>query len=142
MEKIIIFLCCYLTVCTYTKAQCNEEVALTSTKAEAVDSAGKILRHEDVPVTIVITKTNVTITPNNDENGTLKGDITAVACNWKTPFKDGTERIKANLEDARGDLKHAILTIKAKDAVITMLLQAEERPNENMLVHIDKYELK
>lgn len=142
MKKIIIGLCCCLAISTYTRAQCSQEVELTSSKAEAVDSMGTVLRHEDGPVKIVITKTDVIITPKGDESQAIKGNIKAVSCKWKTPFKEGKEQIKADLSDAHGDVKHATIIIEAKDTGMTVLLKAQELPNDNLLVHIDKYELK
>ncbi len=87
---------------------------------------------KEVKVMMEISKTDVKVTFNDDEHSVLSGPVKESKCNWKIPFKNGESVIKTNLSDVSGDLKHATITIDGKDGTITIVVEAEERPNQKI----------
>lgn len=56
-------------------AQCDKNVTYFSGKAEFLDSAGKVERSEQAKVIVKISKTNILLTHNDDDNDGLSGEM-------------------------------------------------------------------
>lgn len=123
-------------------AQCDQKTNYVSAHSAMVDKSGKVLESRQDTAMIEVTKTDVKISFNNDDRATLTGHIDQQTCNWAEPYKNGKTVIKTVLEDVSGDLKHVVLTIEGKDGKITIIGEAQERPNENVQFVVDKVEQK
>ena len=127
---------------TFSQAQCQKEIAWTSSKTEFLDGSQNVQDTKPDHVVMTVTKTNVKILPNQNEDDAMSGTIKSVTCDWKEPYKNGNMVIQSELSDAHGDVKNATITISAKDGKITILLEAKEFPDRKLRLTVDKYEEK
>jgi hypothetical protein len=141
MKKILLLLMLSGSA-LYAGAQCEKSLNMTGPKMEIIGDAGQVINSREAAVLIELTKTTITLSFDNNPESVLSGPVKELKCNWKEPYKNGTMYIKAELSDQRGDMKHVVLHIEAKDGKIVLLGDAEERPNEQLKVSIDKIEEK
>ena len=125
-----------------SQAQCDKPVNWKSSKTEYLDASRNVQGGKDENVVLELSKTNIKLIPNQNEEDALSGTIKEVSCNWKEAFKNGTTVIKSALADAHGDIMDATITIEAKEGKITILLEAKEMPDRKLRLLIDSYEEK
>ena len=141
MKKIVLLLMMAGST-IYAGAQCEKSLNMTGPKMEIIGDAGQVINSREAAILIELTKTTITLSFDNNPESVLTGPVKELKCNWKEPYKNGTMYIRAELSDQRGDMKHVVLNIEAKDGKIILLGDAEERPNEKLKVSIDKIEEK
>ena len=142
MKKLLLLATALLCLHFFSQAQCQKEVAWTSSKTEFLDGSQNVQDTKPDNVVMTVTKTNVKILPNQNEDDAMSGTIKSVTCDWKEPYKNGSMIIQSELSDAHGDVKNATITISAKDGKITILLEAKEFPDRKLRLTVDKYEEK
>jgi hypothetical protein len=118
--------------------QCDKTVTLTSSKTNHLDEKGNIESTKDQKAVIVISKTQVTITPEEDH--VISGAITSKTCEWPTAFKEGKMVVKAKLEDDNGNTQNCTITITGVAGKITLVFETEENPGKKIMVVADKFE--
>jgi len=128
------------TLCTH--AQCDKTLQLQSSKTQVLNASYEVKGSKEERIVIDITKTSITITPNNNNDEVLAGPIKESTCDWKVPFKEGKMVIKSDLSDPNGDVKQATITIEARDGKVTLLAEAKERPDEKIKLEISSFEAK
>jgi hypothetical protein len=121
-------------------AQCDKPITLSSLKTEFIDASGIVQDSKDEKTIVEISKTNVVITPGEDDQ--MNGTIKSYFCDWKVPFKEGKMIIKAVLENDRGETKNLTITIEGKDGKLTFLGEIEEMPDRKVRLTVDKFEEK
>ena len=121
-----------------SKAQCDKTIKWKSSKTEFIDAAGNVKRTNDETVEVTTTKTRVTIVVHGPVEETMSGDITDYSCNW-TNKQNGKTSFKAIVVDHSGDRRHATITFEAINGKTTMLLHAEEEPDDIRLT-VDSFE--
>lgn len=121
------------------KAQCEKTMKWTASKTQFMDSANNIVHEDDEAVEVQTSKTQVTIKPNGSDDDALHGDVTDYVCNW-TNNNNGKITFKSVVTDPHGDVKHASFTIEEKDGKVTMLVEAEELPNNRIFLNIDSFQ--
>ncbi len=122
-------------------AQCNVDVALTSSKTEYLDGSGAVQRTVDEASTIEIIKKQVLINPGNNGN-IMTGNITSATCEWPTAYKEGKSVIKAEFEDPSGGTRHATMTLEGKDGKVTFTMEITEMADRIIKVTIDSFKEK
>lgn len=122
-------------------AQCNLDVALTSSKTDYFDGSGVLQRSVDENSTIEITKKQVLINPGNSGN-LMTANITSATCDWSAPYKEGKSVIKAETEIEPGNIRHSTITIEGKDGKITFTMEITEMPDRVIKVTIDSFKEK
>ena len=140
MKQVIMSTIALAVMSFHVKAQCNNDVRLTSSRTDFLNAANEIKEGKDENVVVDITKSTFTITPNGNELDVMKGTIKDITCEWKVPYKEGKMIIKTDLEDPGGDIKDATITIEGKDGKITLLAEAKEMPDRKLKLHVDKFE--
>ena|SRR5476651_2090113 len=119
-------------------AQCGKKFTITTSKTEHLDSNGNITRTDDEKAVVVIGKTDINISVNDDHKmtGTLKADD----CNWPVAYKEGKTTIKAVITNPNGEEKNVTITITGKDGKVTLLFEIEGEPDDRIRVAADKFE--
>jgi hypothetical protein len=107
-------------------AQCDKDVTYFSGKAEFLDSAGKVERSEQGKVVVKVSKTHILLTHNDDDNDTLNGEITDLACKWSKPFKKGKTTFNTRFVDHSGDTKNANVSIEGIEGKMVILINFKE----------------
>src|SRR5688500_14132203 len=113
MRKII-FILLMIACGKISLAQCDKKSVFTSSHTEYLHANGKLQRTKDEKWVVEISKSEVIVTPENDERkmtGTIKSD----SCDWKTPFKVGKSIIKATFTREGESPMNATVTIEGKD---------------------------
>ena len=98
-----------------------------SGKAEFIDTSGKVDRAEKGKITVKVSKTTIVLMHNDDDNDTMKGEITGRVCEWKEPFKDGKTTFTTRLIEKSGESNEAIVSINGKDGKLTILINLKKR---------------
>jgi hypothetical protein len=118
-------------------AQCNGNSVLTASQTIYLDSSNTVQRTVDEKSILEITKTDITITPGDDE--VMKGPIKLQECKWATPFKEGKSVIKTTLSN-NNETINVTITIEGRGGVITMIASIDNEPNKRIKLVADKYE--
>jgi hypothetical protein len=145
MKKIIsgLFLLVILAPATESLyAQCNITSVFTSSKTLYLDSTNTVLRTQDENTTIEINKTEIIISPGNENGRTMKGVFISNACNWKVPFKEGKSVIKTVIADPGDEPGAVTIVIEGKAGVVSLTLFIDKEPNKRIKVVADKFEEK
>lgn len=141
MKKNIALFLLLMAASTFTYAQCDKKLLLTSSKTEYLDAAYTVQRTVDEESVIEISKPVITIIPGNAENkmtGTIKSD----SCNWKLPYKEGKSVLKTTLSDPSGEAKDVTITIEGKEGKLTFLVEIDDMPDKKIRVTLNKFEEK
>ncbi|MEP6584118.1 MAG: hypothetical protein ABJA90_07615 [Ginsengibacter sp.] len=138
MKKIFLSALLVFSLGAVSFAQCDEQVILTSSTTEYLDSNNVVEKSVAENSTIKINKSaSLTIAPGNDHE--MTGTITQNSCDWKSPYKEGKSVISATIKDESGDVKNATLTIEGKDGKVTLVLEVKEMPGRKIRVAIDSF---
>lgn len=128
-----------LSVAGYS--QCNQKLALESSKTEYLDGAGTVQRSVDETSTLSIGTKDIVIVPGGQTDHQMNGTIeSVVSCEWSVPYKTGKTVLKAVFGDISGDQKHATLTIEGKDGALTFLMEIDEFKDKKIRVNLSKFE--
>jgi hypothetical protein len=141
MPHLIVLLLLLSYSVTTSYAQCGKKLFIISTKTEHLDGNGTIQRSNDEKSLIEITKSEITISPGNEQNKMI-GIIKSDTCNWIVPYKHGKTIIKATFTREGENPRNATITIEGKDEKLTMLIDVDEMPDKKIRVAIDKFEEK
>lgn len=125
----------FICIAFASTAQCDTKTTWTASATEFIKPSGEVQQKPGI-VTITTDKQNIDVVTADGEE--MKGGITGYTCNWKDST-NGNISFKSELVDKRGDIRHATITIEAKDGKITFLLEAVEEETKIRL-SIDKYE--
>lgn len=138
MKTITLILSLLVAGTTVSFAQCGKKFTITTSKTEHMDSSGNVTRTDDEKAVVVIGKTDINISVNDDHKmtGTIKSDT----CNWPLAYKEGKTVIKAIIADQNGDDKNVTITITGKDGKVTLLFEIEGEPEDRIRVAADKFE--
>lgn len=121
MKKAILILV-LLVSGIYSFAQCDRTVTYFSGKAEFLDSSGKVERSEAGKIVVKVSKKQITLMHNDDDNDTMEGTITDRICNWNQSLKNGKTTFTTQLVEKNGDSKNAFVSIEGKDGKLTLLV--------------------
>jgi hypothetical protein len=119
-------------------AQCGKKFTITTSKTEHMDSSGNVTRTDDEKAVVVIGKTDINISVNDDHK--MSGTIKADTCNWPVAYKEGKTVIKAIISTQNGEDKNVTITITGKDGKVSLLFEAEDEPDDRIRVTADKFE--
>ncbi|WP_461089467.1 hypothetical protein [Spirosoma gilvum] len=132
MKNLIVFTVLFL-IASLSFGQCDKEVTLVSAKTEYLDGSGVVQRTVDEQSTVVISQSQVMITPGNADHK-MVGTIQSTTCTWGTPYQEGTTVLKATFDDPSGTQRHATLTIAGKAGLVTLLMEVAEMPDRKIRV--------
>ncbi len=135
MRKISILATGFLLIVFASKAQCDVKTTWMASKTEFIRSTGDVQSKPGV-VTVTTDKDSVSIVTADGEEE-LTGHITDYVCNWKDT-SNGSISFKSEVKDKQGEIRHATITIQAKDGKTTILLEAVEEETKIRLP-IDNY---
>ena len=121
MKKVTTLAIIFLLAGLAGKAQCDKKTKWTASKMEMVDTAGNVQSREGA-ITVITGDGKIVVTAPDEE---LTGSITDYACNWADK-NNGKMSFKSELTDKQGTLRHATVTIEAKDGSTTIVLEAKE----------------
>jgi hypothetical protein len=138
MKTIILIISLLIAGTAITFGQCDKKVVLTTSKTEHLDANGIVIRTSDEKAVVELSKSDLTITVNDEHK--MTGKITSNTCNWNIPFKQGKTIIKATISDEQGEDKKVTITIEGKDGKVTLLFEMEGMPDDRIRVGIDKFE--
>ena len=142
MKKALFILMMLLLLgIVFSYAQCGKKQVITASKTEYLDASGNVQRTVDESTTIEYNDSVIVIT-TGAEGQEMRGIVKSIACEWKTPYKEGKTVIKGPIADPRGDVKNLTITIEGKDGKLLLLAEAEERPERKIRIVIDKFEEK
>lgn len=136
MKRLLLLPVILLVMQVPAFAQCGDEVIITTSKTEYLNSAGVQQRAVDEQSTIEISKTKVVIRPGNADQ-VMTGTITSETCNWKTPYADGLSVIKARFDDS--EVKNVTINVKGEGGKVTVLVEIDEEPDKKIRVIADKF---
>lgn len=138
MKTIVLILSLLIAGTMTSFAQCGKKFTITSSKTEHMDSNGTVTRTDDEQAVVVIGKTDLNITVNDDHKmtGTIKSDT----CNWPVAYKEGKTILKATITTPDGADKNVTITITGKDGKVTLLFEVEDEPDDRIRVAADKFE--
>lgn len=122
-------------------AQCSKSLVFTSSKTEYLNGSYILQRTVDEKSIIEITRSQITITPGNDERkmtGTIKSD----SCGWPREFQEGRSVYKAVFTREGDDDRNATVTIEGKGGRVTFLMEVEGMPDRKIRVIADRFEEK
>ncbi|MHA4845818.1 hypothetical protein ACX0G7_16710 [Flavitalea antarctica] len=145
MKKLIAALFCVGGLLLTTgglNAQCDVNSVFTSSKTLYLDSNNTVMRTVDENTTIEITKTEILISPGNENGRTMKGTFISNTCNWKIPYKEGKTVIKTVIADPGDDPGAVTIVIEGKDGVVSLVVTIDKEPNKRIKVVADKFEEK
>ena len=129
-----------LMVNLLAKAQCGSNISWHASKVEFLSPAGILDKEDSEKVTVQTSNAHITIQHGNRDEDILKGDISNLVCNWKTPFKDGKTSFKTLLEESSGDTKDAIVNIEGREGKIVITITFESNQGRMIRLSIDNYE--
>jgi hypothetical protein len=135
MRKISILAAGFLLMAFASKAQCDVKTTWTASKTEFIKSSGEV-QSKPGTVTVTIDKENVSVVTADGEEE-LTGSVTDYVCDWKDTT-NGTISFKSEVKDKQGEIRHATITIQAKDGKTTIMLEATEEETKIRLP-IDNY---
>ncbi|BAU55575.1 hypothetical protein [Mucilaginibacter gotjawali] len=138
MKTIALILSLLLAGATGSFAQCGKKFTITTSKTEHMDSSGNITRTDDEKAVVVIGKTDINISVNDDHK--MSGTIKADTCNWPVAYKEGKTVVKAVITTQNGEDKNVTITITGKDGKVSLLFEVEGEPDDRIRVAADKFE--
>lgn len=118
-------------------AQCGKKSVLTSSVTEYLDASGEIKRSVEETTTIEFDSTTIFISPGDH---TMDGTVNSMACDWKTPYKEGKTVMKATITVGDGQTIDVTITIEGKDGKLIFMF--EETPEKRIRLTLDKFEEK
>jgi len=143
MRSILITLVLLAAGSTISLAQCDKKVALTSSKTQHLDEKGQLKHADDEKVVVEISKTDVTVSINNDGGEhKLSGKVVSDTCDWKVPFKEGSTKLHVALYNDNGESRDYTFTITGKDGKVTFTAWSKDEADDTIKLDIDKFEEK
>jgi hypothetical protein len=136
MKKIITAVALLMAGCSFSYAQCDKKVMLTSSKTEYLGADSTVQRTNEEQSEVVFDKTSITVKPG-DENA-MTGTVNSYTCNWTTPYKEGKLVLKATFSDGN-ESKNVTITITGKGGKVTFLAEVEGEQRKIRLA-ADKFE--
>lgn len=121
-------------------SQCDKKNVVNSSKTEYYDANDVLQRSVDETSIVEFDNKEILITPG--DNATMRGTITSITCEWKTPYKEGKTVLKAKLEGPNGESMNLTITIEGKDGKISFLATFDEQPDRKIRIVVDKFEEK
>ena len=137
LKKTILVALLLVAGSTATFAQCDKKATLTSSVTNYVNAKGEIERTKDEETVITVSKTELSITPGDEE--TMSGTAKTYSCNWKVPFKEGKTVITSTVMN-HGREMNVTVTIEGKDGKVMLTFEALEMPGKKIQVVADKFE--
>ena len=122
MKKIITAIGLLLAGYSFSYAQCDKKVLLTSEKTEHLGADSSVQRVKEEHTEIVFDKTSITVSPGDDP--TMTGTINSYTCSWTTPYKEGKLVMKATFSDGNQS-KNVTITITGKGGKVTFFVELE-----------------
>ncbi|TSD63453.1 hypothetical protein FFF34_017840 [Inquilinus sp. KBS0705] len=137
--KKTLLLIILIAAATVSFAQCGK-ATLTGTKLTQLDNNGAVVKSKDEKTVVTITKTDITITPGNDDPK-MSGKISSSICSWAKPFKTGKTVIKAKLyNDGENRENNATITIVGVAGKVTLTFESAETPGRKIEMIADTFE--
>ena len=138
MKKLFALTVVFMSIGLASNAQCDGTTKWTCNKQTFIDASGNTVMEKDEMATVTSSDKAVTIKPEGNDDF-MEGNVSDYKCNWSEPGKNGKPVFKSEVTDNSGKIRHATITIEAKDGKITILLEAEEESNK-ILLTVEKYE--
>ncbi len=135
MRKVSILAAGFLFIAIASKAQCGVKTTWIASKTEVVNSSGDV-QNKPGTVTVTTDEENISVVAA-DRDEELTGSITDYVCNWKDTA-NGTISFKSEISDKQGKIRHATITIEAKDGKTTIWMEAVEEETK-LRLPIDNY---
>ena len=135
MRKISMLAAGLLFTGVVANAQCDGKTTWIASTTEFIRSSGE---PQSKPGTVTVTTDKQyfsVVTADGEEE--LTGPITEFICNWKDST-NGDISFKSAIRDKQGDLRHATVSIQAKDGKTIITLEATEEQTKIRLP-IDSY---
>ena len=126
MKQIILILILSFSA-IYSIAQCDKTVTWFSGKAEFLDTTGIVERREEGKIVVKVSKTNIILMHNDDDNDTMKGVISGRVCEWKEPFKNGKTTFATSLIEKSGESNDVNVSIQGKEGKLEILIHFKNR---------------
>lgn len=136
MRKISALASGLLLVSFAATAQCTGKTQWTASTTEFISPSGDVQSKPGI-VTVTTDKENFMLTTANGEEE-MKGSITGYTCNWKDSL-NGSISFTSELTDKEGRVRHATISIEAKEGKTTILMAATEEETKIRLP-VDGYE--
>ena len=124
----------------FSYAQCDKKVVLTASRTEHLKADSSLERADEENTVIEFDKTTFSVTPG--DHPLLFGKINSFSCDWPTPFKTGTTRLKTTLTDESGEAKDLTITIEGKNGKIVVIATMDGDPGHRIRLTADKFEAK
>lgn len=142
MKKVILSATVLVALVIGARAQCDKKITWSATKTEFLDTSGNVEHEDDNAVVIQTNSKEVIITPNNNEDEAIHGDVKELVCDWKEAFKNGKTSFKSSLKDPRGDEKNGTVVIEGKDGKIVFLFDVSGADGRKfrIRVYIDSHQ--
>jgi hypothetical protein len=142
MRSILITLVLLAAGGTISLAQCDNKVALTSSKTYHFDSKGALKSTDDEKTVVEFNKTDISVAITGNNDHTMTGKVKTDTCDWKVPFKDGRTRLHITLSNDNGDSRDFTITITGKEGKLNFRAESPEEPDDVIGLEIDKFEEK
>ena len=136
MKKVTTLAIIFLLAGVAVKAQCDKKTKWTASKMEMIDTAGNVQSRDGI-ITVITGDGKILVTAEDEE---LSGTITDYICKWQDK-NNGSMSFKSELTDKQGILRHATITIEAKEGNTVILLDAKEEQTKIRLPVNDYQEI-
>lgn len=137
MKKIInLVLVLLLAGSSFSYAQCDKKVILTSSKTEFLGADSTVQRTKDETSQVVFDKTSISVSPGDQP--AMTGTINSYTCSWTSPYKEGKLVLKATFSDGN-ESKNVTITVTGKGGKVTFLAEVDGEDRKIRLA-ADKFE--
>lgn len=138
MKKILAAVALLLAGYSFSYAQCDKKVTLSSSKTEYLGADSLVQRTEDEVSEVIFDKTSITV--KRADKSPMTGTINSSTCNWTTPYKEGRMVLKTTFTDG-SESKDVTITVSGKDGKVTFLAEVIGEDRKIRLA-VDKFEEK
>lgn len=126
---------CFLFSAFAASAQCETKTTWRASVTEFIRDSNDV-QSKQGNVTVTTSKDSFDLVTENGEEY-LQGNVKDFVCNWKDS-NNGNINFKSDLIDKQGNIRHATISVQAKDGKTIVLLEAEEEQTKIRLP-IDSY---
>lgn len=136
MKKIITAVALLLAGYSFSYAQCDKKVILTSSKTEFLGADSTVERTKEEQSEVVFDKTSITVKPG--DQSAMTGTVNSYTCNWTTPYKEGKLVMKATFTDGN-ESKNVTITVTGKGGKVIFLVELDGE-DKRIRLTADKFE--
>src|SRR5215831_7068257 len=119
-------------------AQCNRIVLWHASKAEMIDSTGRVTDSKEDAITILTSKDSILLTRSGDVRDIIKGAFTEKTCEWKEAFKNGKSNYRAQFISPNHENPMATVIIEGVNGKLILYLAFDKFPDRKMKIEIEK----